>query len=47
MNLKIALWGFGGMNKIIISYLVEQGHNVVAVISHHDVGYDAGEVAGI
>jgi hypothetical protein len=34
------------MNKIILTYLKEKGYNLVAVIGHHDVGKDAGEVAG-
>ena len=47
MSVKVALWGFGHMNKIIITYLLEKGYKVVAVFGHHDVGKDAGEVAGI
>ena len=47
MSIKIALWGFGHMNKIVLQYAVEQGYNVVAVIGHHDAGKDAGEVAGL
>lgn len=43
---RVALWGFGGMNKIVIGYLQEKGHQVVAVIGHHDIGSDAGEIAG-
>jgi hypothetical protein len=35
------------MNKIIISYLIEKSYKVVAVFGHHDIGKDAGEVAGI
>jgi hypothetical protein len=46
-GVKVALWGFGHMNKIIISYLLEKGHHVVAVFGHHNIGSDAGEVAGI
>ena len=44
---KVALWGFGGMNKIVLGYLQEKGYKVVAVIGHHDVGSDAGEIAGL
>ena len=29
---KVALWGFGGMNKIVLGYLQEKGYKVVAVI---------------
>ena len=47
MTTKVALWGFGGMNKIILGYLVDKKYQVVAVIGHHDVGKDAGEVAGL
>lgn len=43
---KVALWGFGHMNKIILTYLKEKGYNLVAVVGHHDAGKDAGEVAG-
>ena len=42
-----ALWGFGGMNKIVLGYLLEKKIKVVAVIGHHDVGSDAGEIAGL
>ena len=44
---KVALWGFGGMNKIVLGCLQEKGYKVVAVIGHHDVGSDAGEIAGL
>jgi hypothetical protein len=42
----VALWGFGGMNKIMLGYLQEKGYKVVAVIGHHDIGKDSGEVSG-
>ena len=45
-GLKVALWGFGHMNKVILTYLQEKGYKVVAVFGHHDVGKDAGETAG-
>ncbi|UJR19728.1 hypothetical protein I4U23_022862 [Adineta vaga] len=36
------------MNKIVLRYLLEKGYNqIVGVINHHDVGQDAGEVAGL
>ncbi|TNV78726.1 hypothetical protein FGO68_gene9082 [Halteria grandinella] len=44
---RVALWGFGGMNKIVLSYLLEKELQVVAVIGHHDVGSDAGTIAGL
>jgi hypothetical protein len=47
MSLKVALWGFGGMNKIILTYLLEKKYEIVAVIGHHDIGKDCGEVAGL
>ena len=46
-GLKVALWGFGHMNKIILTYLQEKEYKVVAVFGHHDVGKDAGEIAGL
>ena len=42
----MALWGFGGMNKIMLGYLKEKGYKVVAVFGHHDIGKDSGEVSG-
>jgi 2,4-diaminopentanoate dehydrogenase len=45
-GLRVALWGFGHMNKVILTYLQEKGYKVVAVFGHHDVGKDAGETAG-
>jgi 4-hydroxy-tetrahydrodipicolinate reductase len=33
------------MNKVILTYLKEKGHTLVAVFGHHDVGKDSGEVA--
>lgn len=45
-GVRVALWGFGHMNKIILTYLKEKGHTLVAVVGHHDAGKDAGEVAG-
>ena len=45
--MKVALFGFGHMNKISIKNATEQGYEVVAVIGHHNVGEDAGVVAGI
>lgn len=45
--MKVALFGFGGMNKICLKYAVEQGHQVVAVIGRHNQGEDAGVVAGV
>jgi 2,4-diaminopentanoate dehydrogenase len=45
-GLKVALWSFGHMNKVILTYLQEKGYKVVAVFGHHDVGKDAGETAG-
>jgi hypothetical protein len=47
MTTKVALWGFGGMNKIILGYLIDKKYQVVSVVGHHDVGNDAGEVAGL
>lgn len=47
MSTRVALYGFGGMNKIVLQYLLEKKYQVVAVIGHHDVGRDAGEVAGL
>ena len=44
---KIGLWGFGNMNKIIIKYLLEKDYEVVVVIGRHDIGKDAGTIAGI
>jgi hypothetical protein len=35
------------MNKIVLGYLLEKKLTVVAVIGHHDVGSDAGEIAGV
>jgi dihydrodipicolinate reductase len=43
-KIKVGLWGFGVMNKAMLRYL--KGYEVVAVIGRHDVGKDAGEVAG-
>ena len=43
----IILWGFGNMNKIILRMAQEKGHNVVGVIGHHNIGEDAGCVAGL
>ena len=42
---KIALWGFGLMNKQILKYAIDKNHKIVAVIGHHNVGEDAGDVA--
>jgi glutamate dehydrogenase/leucine dehydrogenase len=39
-GLKVALWGFGHMNKVILTYFQEKGYKVVAVFGHHDVGKD-------
>ena len=47
MTTKVALWGFGGMNKIILGYLIDKKYQVVSVVGHHDIGKDAGEVAGL
>jgi glutamyl-tRNA reductase len=46
-NIKVALWGFGHMNKIILSMLLEKGYQVVTVIGNHNFGEDAGVVAEI
>lgn len=35
------------MNKVVLGYLQEKGYKVVAVFGHHDVGSDAGEIAGL
>jgi len=35
------------MNKLILRYAQEKHHIVVGVLGHHDVGSDAGKVAGI
>jgi glutamyl-tRNA reductase len=43
----VALWGFGLMNKVVLEYLLEKKLKVVVVIGHHDVGADAGEIAGL
>ena len=43
-KVKVGLWGFGVMNKAMLCYL--KSYAVVAVIGRHDVGLDAGEVAG-
>ena len=44
-KVKVGLWGFGVMNKAMLTYL--KSYEVVAVIGRHDIGRDAGEVAGI
>lgn len=46
-NMRVLLWGFGNMNKITVRYLKENGANVVGVIGRHNIGEDAGEIAGI
>lgn len=33
------------MNKQIFKYALEKNYKIVAVIGHHNVGEDAGEVA--
>jgi hypothetical protein len=45
-NLKVLLWGFGHMNKVILRYLHEKNHILVGVIGHHNAGKDSGVVAG-
>mmetsp|Transcript_27386 Transcript_27386/g.28497 ORF Transcript_27386/g.28497 Transcript_27386/m.28497 type:complete len:348 (+) Transcript_27386:23-1066(+) len=45
-QLNVLLWGFGHMNKIVLRYVVEKGHNVVGVIGRHNIGEDAFVVAG-
>ena len=47
MSYKVLLWGFGHMNKLILRYLGEKGHTVVAVIGHHNDGEDSATVAGL
>lgn len=41
----VALWGFGLMNKMILKYALDKNYKIVAVIGHHNVGEDAGEIA--
>jgi len=45
-QLNVLLWGFGLMNKFILRYVVEKGHNVVGVIGRHNIGEDPFVVAG-
>ncbi|CDW71734.1 UNKNOWN [Stylonychia lemnae] len=47
MGEKIALWGFGRMNKLMMKYLLEKNYVIVTVIGNRDHGKDAGEVAGL
>jgi hypothetical protein len=44
---NILFWGFGNMGKILVKYAVERKLPIVGVIGHHNVGEDAGEVAGV
>jgi len=37
-GIKVALWGFGHMNKIILSMLLDKGYEVVSVIGNHNQG---------
>lgn len=46
-SLRVLLWGFGHMNKLIIRYATEKNHQVVGVIGRHNVGQNAFEVAGL
>ena len=46
-TLKVLLWGFGHMNKVILRYLIEKNHKIVAVIGHHNIGQNAYEIAGL
>ncbi|CDW84338.1 UNKNOWN [Stylonychia lemnae] len=47
MGEKIALWGFGVMNKIMLKYLIENNYQIATVIGGRDHGKDAGEAAGL
>jgi glutamate dehydrogenase/leucine dehydrogenase len=44
-SIRVALWGFGNMNKMTLKILVEKGYKIVAVIGKYSIGLDAGEVA--
>lgn len=44
--MKLALLGFGGMNKVCLKYAIDQGHTIVSVFGRHDEGKDAGAIAG-
>jgi hypothetical protein len=46
-SLRVLLFGFGHMNKLMIRYVVEKGHNLVGVIGRHNLGEDPFVVAGI
>lgn len=35
------------MNKLMIRYVVEKGHNVVGVVGRHNIGEDSFDVAGL
>ncbi|CDW91384.1 uncharacterized protein STYLEM_20539 [Stylonychia lemnae] len=47
MGEKIALWGFGLMNKVMLKYLIESDYQIATVIDNHNHGKDAGEIAGM
>lgn len=46
-NQNVMFWGFGNMGKIFIRYAAERKLSIVGVVGHHNVGEDAGEVAGV
>jgi hypothetical protein len=46
-SLKVLLYGFGNMNKLMIRYVVEKGHNILGVVGRHNIGQDPFEVAGL
>lgn len=46
-NLRVLLWGFGHMNKLIIRYATEKSHQVVGVVGRHNIGDNPFKVAGL
>jgi 2,4-diaminopentanoate dehydrogenase len=46
-SLRVLLWGFGHMNKLILRYVTEKNHTVVGVVGRHNVGESAFQIAGL
>ena len=47
--MRIGIYGFGAIGRLLFKYAVERGHNIVSVVDIDEklIGKDAGEIAGI
>jgi hypothetical protein len=46
-RVKVLLWGFGFMNKLIMRYLLEKDYSIVGVITRSNIGEDPYKIADL